>query len=60
MEPLNPRLIETLRQRWKSMDDDERTATVMYLAGASPSRVVRAMNYAQRLAEEVDETLRLS
>jgi len=57
MEPFNARLHETIMQRWTNMDDDERRATVAFLAGEKPASVVRAMNYAQRLAEDVEETL---
>lgn len=57
MEPFNARLHETIMKRWTGMDDDERRATIAWLSGQSPASVVRAMDYAARLAEEVDETL---
>lgn len=60
MEPLNPNLANTLRKRWWDMSEDEQRAAVSWLIGFSPTAVVRAMNYAERLAEEVDETIRLS
>lgn len=58
MEPFNARLHTVLMERWDTMDDDERRATVTFLACDRPATVVRAMNQAQRLAEEVEETLR--
>lgn len=57
MEPFNSRLHETIMRRWTAMDEDERRATIAFLSGERPASVVRAMDYAQRLAEEVDETL---
>lgn len=58
MEPFNARLHEVIMERWDAMDDDERRATATFLACDRPATVVRAMNQAQRLAEEVEETLR--
>lgn len=58
MEPFNTVLHETIMRRWTSMDDDEKRATIGWLAGERPTSVVRAMDYAARLAEEVEETLR--
>lgn len=58
MEPFNARLHEVLMDRWDGMGDDERRATMTLLACDRPATVVRAMNQAQRLAEEVEETLR--
>lgn len=58
MEPFNTVLHEAIMSRWERLDDDEKRATVAFLAGARPSTVVRAMDYAVRLAEDVDETLR--
>lgn len=57
MEPFNSRLHETIMKRWTGMDDDERRCVVAFLAGEKPASVVRAMDYAQRLAREVEETL---
>lgn len=57
MEPFNARLHTTLMERWDGMDDDQRRATVAFLAGERPASVVRAMDYAARLADEVEETL---
>lgn len=58
MEPFNARLHEVIMERWDTMDDDERRATMTLITCDRPSTVVRAMNQAQRLAEEVEETLR--
>lgn len=58
MEPFNTRLHETIMARWTSLDEDEKRAALGFLAGARPALVVQAMDYAERLAEEVDETLR--
>ena len=57
MEPFNARLHTTIMARWTRMDDDERRATVAFLAGERPASVVRARDYAARLAREVEETL---
>lgn len=56
MEPFNARLHDVVMSRWDGMDDDERRATITFLACDRPATVVRAMNQAQRLAEEVAET----
>jgi sortase (surface protein transpeptidase) len=58
MEPFNARLHTVVMNRWDGMDDDERRATITFLTCDRPATVVRAMNQAQRLAEEVEETLR--
>jgi hypothetical protein len=57
VEPFNARLHDTIMARWSAMDEDERRATLAFLAGERPAGVVRAMDWAQRLAREVDETL---
>lgn len=57
MEPFNATLHATIMKRWSGMDEDEQRATIAFLAGEKPASVVRAMNYAARLADEVDETL---
>jgi len=58
MEPFNARLHTVVMDRWDRMDEDERRATITFLTCDRPATVVRAMNQAQRLAEEVEETLR--
>lgn len=58
MEPFNARLHTVVMDRWDGMDDDERRATITFLTCDRPATVVRAMNQAQRLAEEVEESLR--
>lgn len=58
MEPFNARLHTVVMDRWDGMDEDERRATITFLTCDRPSTVVRAMNQAQRLAEEVEESLR--
>jgi predicted Fe-S protein YdhL (DUF1289 family) len=57
MEPFNARLHDTIMERWTRMDDDEKRATLAFIAGERPASVVRAMDYVARLAREVDETL---
>lgn len=57
MEPFNSRLQDVLMARWDRMDDDTKAVTIAWLSGDRPATVVRAMNYAERLADEVDETL---
>lgn len=58
MEPFNQVLHEAIMRRWDSFEEHEQRATIAFLAGARPATVVRAMDYAARLAEEVEETLR--
>lgn len=58
MEPFNSVLHDVVMRRWDGMDEDERRATMTLLTCDRPASVVRAMNQAQRLAEEVAETLR--
>lgn len=58
MEPFNSVLHDVVMRRWDGMDEDERRATMTLLTCDRPASVVRAMNQAQRLAEEVEETLR--
>jgi hypothetical protein len=57
MEPVNGRLSEVIDLRLVRADRDELVAALAWIAGQKPALVVRAMNYAQRLADEVDETL---
>jgi hypothetical protein len=57
MEPFNERLHETIMDRWHRLDRSEQVFVISYLAADRPTAVVRAMDNAQRLAREVEETL---
>lgn len=57
MEPFNGRLHAVVMDRWDRMDEDEQRATISRLAMERPATAVRAMDHAQRLAREVEETL---
>jgi hypothetical protein len=57
MEPFNARLQQVIEIRWAGLPRDEKDCVISWLATERPALVVRAMDYAQRLAAEVDETL---
>lgn len=58
MEPYSSALTEILQRRLDEISEDERRVALSWIAGARPVFLVQALEYATRLRDEVDETLR--
>lgn len=58
MEPWSSVLQRVVMERWDQMGSEEQRVVVALLTADRPTHVVRAMDYVQRLAEEVERDLR--
>lgn len=58
MEPWNSVLQRVVMERWDQMGSEEQRVVVALLTADRPTHVVRAMDYVQRLAEEVENNRR--
>lgn len=58
MEPWNTVLQRVVMERWDQMGPEEQRVVVALLTADRPTHVVRAMDYVDRLAEEVEESAR--
>lgn len=57
MEPWNTVLHKVVMERWDTLGPEEQRVVVALIAADHPVRVVRAMDYTRRLAEEVAERI---
>lgn len=58
MEPWSSILQRVVMERWDQMGSEEQRVVVALLTADRPTMVIRAMDYVQRLAQEVEEDLR--
>lgn len=57
MEPFNTVLFSVVRERIDGLTDEQKRTALMWLSGYRITAVVRALNYAEGIEQEVEETL---